>query len=213
MAVRHLTGGRVLIDQWSVRNQIAALAPGEPRERDLSWLDGSTLADLSTDGKRILFSEMSQGGGENYSVYVRGTDGSPAVRLGEGTALGFSRDMRWAMTILPRAVSQLILLPMGSGEPRELPAGKINFEGAWMLPDGKSFVFVGIEPGHGVRTYIQRLEGGPPRAITPDGIWASALSPDGSVIAAQGISDLTSKLYAIAGGEPREIPGIAPGEV
>src|SRR4029077_7165141 len=47
----------------------------------------------------------------------------------------------------------------------------------------------------------------------PDGIWASALSPDGSVIAAQGVSDLTSKLYAIAGGEPREIPGIAPGEV
>jgi len=205
--------GRVLIDQWSVRGQIAALPPGETRERDLSWLDGSALADLSRDGKRILFSEMLQGGGENSGVYVRGTDGSPAVRLGEGTAHTFSSDMKWALTTLPSAGSQLILLPIGSGEPRELPKGKINYESVLPLPDGKNVVFVGIEPGHGVRTYVQRLEGGEPRAITPDGIFASALSPDGSLVAAQGLADTTAKLYAIAGGEPRSIPGIAQGEI
>jgi eukaryotic-like serine/threonine-protein kinase len=204
--------GRVLIDQWSVRSQIAALPPGETRERDLSWLDGSILSDISPDGKRIVFSEMGQGGGENSGVYIRGTDGSPAVRLGEGTAFGFSRDVKWALTTLPRAASQLILLPIGSGEPRELPRGKINYELAWMLPDGKEVVFIGTEPGHGVRTYVQRLDGSPPRAITPDGIWASAVTPDGSVVAAQGPADLTAKLYPIAGGEPRTIPGIAAGE-
>jgi eukaryotic-like serine/threonine-protein kinase len=204
--------GRVLIDQWSVRHQIAALPPGESRERDLSWLDGSVLADISPDGKRILFSEMGQGGGENSGVYIRGTDGSPAVRLGEGTAFGFSRDVKWALTTLPRAASQLVLLPIGSGEPRELPRGKINYENAWMLPDGKEVVFIGIEPGHGVRTYVQRLDGSPPRAITPDGIWATGLSPDGSVVAARGPADPIAKFYPTAGGEPRAIPGIAAGE-
>jgi len=205
--------GRVLIDQWSVRSQIAALAPGETRERDLSWLDGSVLSDLSPDGKLILFSETGQGGGENSGVYVRGTDGSPAVRLGEGTALGFSHDMKWAMATLPRAASQLILLPIGSGEPRELPPGKINFEDAWMMPDGKNLVFNGTEPGHGVRAYVQPLDGGSPRVLTPDGIWATSLSPDGAFVTAQGLADPTPKLYPIAGGEPRAIPGIASGEM
>jgi eukaryotic-like serine/threonine-protein kinase len=204
--------GRVLFDQWSERNQIAAMPPGEARERDLSWLDGSVLSDLSPDGKRILFSEMGEGGGDNSGVYVRGTDGSPAVRLGEGTALSFSRDLKWALTTLPRAASQLILLPIGSGEPRELPRGKINYEGAWMLADGNHVVFIGVEPGHGVRTYVQQLDGSPPRAITPDGIWATVLSPDGSLVAAQGLADPTPKLYALAGGEPRAIPGLAAGE-
>src|SRR5262249_22333966 len=89
--------GRVLIDQYSTRLQIAAQPPGENRERDLSWLDGSTLNDLSRDGKRILFTEQFYGGGENSGVYIRGTDGSPAVRLGEGIAFGFSPDMKWAV--------------------------------------------------------------------------------------------------------------------
>jgi len=204
--------GRVLIDQWSVRNQIAALPPGESRERDLSWLDGSTLADLSPDGKRILFSESGEGGGENSGVYVRGTDASPAVRLGEGTAFKFSRDQKWALTTIPRAASQLILLPIGSGEPRELPRGKINYESAWMLGNGKSVVFIGIEPGHGVRTYVQPVEGGSPRAITPDGIWATAVSPDGSLVAAQGLAEPTPRLYPIAGGEPRSVPAIVAGD-
>jgi eukaryotic-like serine/threonine-protein kinase len=206
--------GRVLIDQWSVRNHIAALPPGETRERDLSWLDGSTLQDISADGKRILFSETSQGGGENSGVYVRATDGSPAVRLGEGTALCFSHDLKWVATTLPRAVSQLILLPIGPGQPRELPQGKINYEDGRLLPDDKSILFVGSEPGHGVRTYVQPLDGSAlPRAFTPDGIWASAVSPDGSFVAAQSQAEPTPKLYPIAGGEPRAIPGIAAGEL
>src|SRR5262249_23248793 len=87
-----------------------------------------------------------------------------------------------------------------------------NYELAWMLPDGKSLVFIGLDPGHGFRTYVQRLDGGEPRAFTPDGIWATAVSPDGSLVAAMGLPDLISKLYAIAGGASRGIPGIGRGE-
>jgi Tol biopolymer transport system component len=205
--------GRVLLDEYSVRNQIAAQLPGETRERDLSWLDGSTLVDISPDGKRILFTESYYGGGENSAVYVRGTDGSPPIRLGEGTAWSFSPDMKWALTSLPRAASQLILLPIGSGQPRELPPGKINYETAWLLPDGKNVVFVGTASGHGVRTYVEPVAGGEPRAITPDGIFATAVIPDGSLVAAMGQTDQRPSLYATAGGEPRAIPGAVGGDV
>jgi len=205
--------GRVLFDQWSVREQIAVLPPGGDRERELSWLDFSVLSDISSDGKSILFSEVGAGSGGNSAVYVRSTDGAPAVRLGEGTALSFSPDHKWALSTPPGAASQLVLLPIGSGEPRVPPKGPINYEAAWLLADGQSVVFIGIEPGHGVRTYFQRLDGSPPRAFTPDGIWASCLSPDGTLVATQGLADQTPKLYVVASGERREIPGAVEGEM
>jgi dipeptidyl aminopeptidase/acylaminoacyl peptidase len=68
--------GRVLAAANSTRIGILALAPGEPMERDLSWFDTSTMPELSEDGRTLLFSEGA-------AVYLRGTDGSPAVRLGE----------------------------------------------------------------------------------------------------------------------------------
>jgi eukaryotic-like serine/threonine-protein kinase len=63
------------------------LAPGEQKEKDLSWLDWSRPGSLSPDGKTILFQEAGEGGGPKYAVYLRNTDGSPAIRLGEGSGL------------------------------------------------------------------------------------------------------------------------------
>ena len=68
------------------------LLAGEDRQRDLWWLELVTLRDVSPDGKFILFEESGEGGGPGYSVYIRNVDGSPAIRLGEGGAQGFSRD-------------------------------------------------------------------------------------------------------------------------
>jgi eukaryotic-like serine/threonine-protein kinase len=200
--------GRVLLDQWSARSEILGLGPGETRERNLSWLDGSLLDSISPDGRRILFSEPQQGGGESSGIYIRGTDGSPAVRLGEGTAQNFSPDMNWALISKLTKTSQLILLPIGSGEPRELPNGTINYENAWMLPDGKRVVFIGTEPGHGVRTYVQAIDGSGLQAITPEGTWAQAVSPDGSLVATFSNAGTISRFYPTAGGEPRPIPAI-----
>ena len=71
-----------------------ALSGGATKERDLSWLDYSYPADLSADGKTLLFDEEGIGGGVQYgdvqdltyAVYIRNTDGTPAIRLGEGGA-------------------------------------------------------------------------------------------------------------------------------
>ena len=52
------------------------------------------------------------------------------------------------------------------------------------MPDGKSVVFAGSEPGHAQRSYIQDLQGGLPRPITPEGVAGSRASPDGRLVAA-----------------------------
>ncbi|MGH9317803.1 MAG: protein kinase domain-containing protein, partial [Thermoanaerobaculia bacterium] len=89
--------GRVLLARDSVRGRMLVLPWGETSERDLSWLDWSAIADMSTDGKTVLFAEQGEGGGGTGVVYVRKTDGSPPVRLGEGYALALSPDKKWAL--------------------------------------------------------------------------------------------------------------------
>ncbi len=83
--------GNALISRDSRRREISVLPPGESRERDMSWFDWSFVRDISEDGKTMVFEEEGAGGGPNYSVFVRSTDGSPAVKLGEGYALSISR--------------------------------------------------------------------------------------------------------------------------
>jgi len=46
----------------------------------------------------MLIEEDGDGGGPNYSVYLRKTDGSAAVRLGEGRAIALSPDSAWVVT-------------------------------------------------------------------------------------------------------------------
>src|ERR1039458_6212782 len=76
--------GLVLMTADKARIGISALPPGETRERSLSWFDWSLISDMSADGKSIVFSETGEAVGANYSVFLRKTDGSPAIRLGEG---------------------------------------------------------------------------------------------------------------------------------
>ena len=88
--------GRVLIARTDDRGGMAVHVPGDAAVRDLSWLDASTLVGIAPDGSRILFTETGVGGGPHGSTYLRGTDGSPAVRLGDGFAHALSPDGRWA---------------------------------------------------------------------------------------------------------------------
>jgi len=86
--------------------------------------------------------------------------------------------------------------------------------GLLLVPDGKRFLFSGNEAGRGVRLYVEDIEGGKPRAITPEGTNALAfsLSPDGKFVAAVG-PDQKGYLYPVEAGEPRAIPGFQAGEL
>jgi hypothetical protein len=91
--------GRLLATRFAYRIGTTAFSPGAERERDLSWLDGSQVADILPDGSMVLFAEVGQGGGLNGHIYVRKTDGSPAVRLGDGEATTFSPDGKWVLAL------------------------------------------------------------------------------------------------------------------
>jgi hypothetical protein len=82
-------------------------------------MDFSILEDLSSDGRIILFSEEGAGGGPGYAVYIRPTDGAPAVRLGKGDALALSSDGAWALaTDLATHTLKLFVGSISSGRPQ-----------------------------------------------------------------------------------------------
>ena len=214
--------GRVLLARVGRRREVMALQEGEAKERDLSWLDYSYPADLSVDGKIVLFDEEGVGGGVQYgnskeltyAVYIRNTDGSPAIRLGEGVADALSPDQKWVIVQSPGSPEQLRLLPTGAGETQPLTNDSINHQWARWFPDGKRFVFSGNEPGKGVRLYTQDLSGGASKPISPEGVDATAfaVSPDGQLVVGTG-PDEKGYFYPTAGGDPRVVNGLEPGDI
>ncbi|MGE5277976.1 MAG: hypothetical protein ACM3SU_13345, partial [Acidobacteriota bacterium] len=206
--------GRVLINSASWRVGISGVSPGDRTERDLSWLDSSRAEDLSADGKTLLFSEEGAGGGPNGSVYIRKTDGSPAVRLGEGYAAALSRDGKWAITIAPDG-SHLALLPTGPGEAKVVRyPGIEGIRAARCFPDDRHVLLVATEKKHGARLYAGDWEGKSLRAISPEGLndLNVSVSPDGGFAAAVG-PDGVPRLYPTTGGEPKSAPGLEAGDL
>jgi serine/threonine protein kinase/Tol biopolymer transport system component len=195
--------GLVLLTADKSRISIFALAPGATRERSLSWFDWSLLTDMSADGKTIVFSETGEAVGANYSIFLRKTDGSPAVRLGDGGFGFLSPDQKWVLAE-DRSPAKLMLLPTGVGEPKQLTDDKTDhFASAWM-PDGKSVIFSTAEPGRGPRTYILEIQGGAPRALTPEGTTGGIVTHDGRFLLATDASR-QRWLYPIAGGQPQKL--------
>ena len=179
--------GRILLTSEMQRRGVIGLPPGESRERDLSWLDWSSPQALSDDGQWLLFEEQAAGaGGDFYAMYLRRTDGSPAIRIGEGRAKKLSSDGKWILAVQDKPSRHLALLPTGPGEPRVIPATEIarNF-GHALLPSGKGVVFAGEEPGKPRRTYLVDIESGARRAITEEGLTGTqaTVSPDGRWLA------------------------------
>jgi len=205
--------GTVLLTRGNDRAGMIGLAPGEAKERDLSWLDWSVPSSLSPDGHMILFQEAGEGGGPKYAIYIRKTDGSPAIRLGEGSGMALSPDGKWALARQNTNPAPLIILPTGVGEMRPVKDDGLNHTGSAWLPDGDHIVFSGIEAGHGMRLYVESLSDGKPKPISEEGVGASViLSPKGDLVADTG-SDRKIYLYSTAGGEPRAVPGTEESEV
>jgi len=179
-------GQRVLLTRGGSRGGIMSVAGPHAQERDLSWLDYSTVADLSADGKTLLFYEWGEGVSARSTIFIRKTDGGEAIRLGEGRPLALSPDTRWALALQETTSQQLILLPTGTGDVRPLPRAAIVEYLDWAVwsRDGRRIFFAGRESGDVRRTYVQDIDGGDPRPVTSDGFVGMLLSPDGQTIAA-----------------------------
>jgi hypothetical protein len=204
--------GRALVTVNDQRMRIVALPPGASGERELSWFDQSAADDLSRDGTLLLFHEGGESTQERTEVYVRATDGSPAIGLGEGHAFALSPDGRRALIAPGKSYTSLALMPIGAGETRALPPGPLKMVTlAWFL-DGERIV-LRARAGDGVwRIWTQDLSAGPPRLVHDAEIAVlSRPAPDGSAVAACA-PDGACAIYPVDGGAARPISPLARGD-
>lgn len=171
--------GRVLLS--TVNSRLGILyTPPNGTQRDLAWLDSSLLYEVSNDAASILFVELSNGQGRNSAIYLRKTDGSPAVQLGFGNRPSLSPDGKWVACI--RRIgdrSSLMLLPTGPGESQYPKIDNIRFDGVEWFPDNKRVLFTGNENGHATRTWMYDPETNKTTPLTPEGTRGTRVSPDG----------------------------------
>ncbi|HZQ24187.1 MAG TPA: protein kinase [Terriglobales bacterium] len=205
--------GRVLITFMSERLSMEARKGG--KDQDLSWYDWTIAKDISPDGRSVLFEEASEPTGANYWIALRALDGSPPIRLGEGSAGGLAPDGKSALAVFTGYPQHISILPVGVGEARTIvPAGVENVLNGpiFFLPDGKHIAFSGNQSGHLLRSYTIALDGSDLRPITPEGSTAYVISPDGQYTAALDANEST-QIYPLAGGAPRPIPGLVAAEI
>jgi len=204
--------GRVLLTRDEQRVGMMALAPGATTEKEVSWRDWSVPTDISADGNTVLFDEEGVESGPTYTVAVRDMRGSPPIPLGQGMAGHLSPDGKWASTIVSNA--HLLLLPTGAGTARQMDPSDIQqyWHGPSWMPDSTQIVFSANRPGHAVQCFAQDIDGGKPRTVTPEGVTFCLISPDGKLIAGNGLTGGGGWLYPVEGGQPHPIPGLQAGE-
>jgi serine/threonine protein kinase len=206
--------GRVLLSKEVWTHGIFFRGPADEKERDLSWLDFSSVSDLSPDGKNLAFFEPGEGAGILTFAYVRKSDGSQAVRLGDCGSPVLSPDQK---SILCESENgdQLSVIATGAAESKNItPFGITQYGSFGWLPGGKEIYIEGYD-GHSWRIYIQDLAGGRPRptapAILPHTRWANLVSPDGKWIVGQDVQG-KAWLYPLAGGSPHLVQGLEENE-
>jgi eukaryotic-like serine/threonine-protein kinase len=203
--------GRILLARSFPRGGVVVLRSGTAQERDLSWLDFSYVADLSADGRQLLLGDIGGGLVGKGGIALRRTDGSPAVLLGEGSALSLSPDGRFVLA-LPDVLGpgdRLLVIATGAGDRRELRHPSIpRFVNAAWFPDGRHIAVVGGAGPNRMRLHVWDVDGqDAPRPLSPEGEFGQpVVAPDGRfVTVAQ--NGKPPALYTVDGGPPRALPG------
>jgi serine/threonine protein kinase len=212
-------GGQMLLVAQIVHLTTNVLSEGHDAERDLSWFDGTRVNDISDDGKRVLFSEELEAGNPRYAAYLRSTDGSAAIRLGEGVGTRLSPDGKRALAVLFFPNPDLVIYPTGLGETRSLRSNEFkSYIWAGWHPDGEHVFVVGTSADYSPHLYLQDLRGGAPRLLTEVELDAAftigvPISADGSrlVLRQRGgqislLAVQNGELTPLHGAEPNDLP-------
>src|SRR5262249_62361551 len=103
----------------------------------------------------VAFDEPGEAGEATGAFYVRGTDGAPAVRLGNGIGPQLSPDGKKVLALVPGPDGnrQLTELPTGeAGESRTIPTGDVQVQIARFFAGGqRNIVTREGASGHRVR--------------------------------------------------------------
>jgi eukaryotic-like serine/threonine-protein kinase len=208
------TDGRVLLATEAARREAVVCRLGETTERNLSWFDWSRLSGLSRDGSFIVFEEQASAVQGTNTVFLRYTDGAPAIRMAEGRARGnpISADGQW-LAIVVGNPPHFQILPVGAGDARIVPCDLAEVTGWSFFPDGSRLLILGNYEGSPKQLYELMIDGSQkPRVLHEGGLTGSfALSRDGKLIAA-GV-DQKVMLISTEGAGDRVLPGCKSGDV
>ncbi len=201
-------GGRCLVSRDELGIGLAVRAPGKRTERDLSWLDSAMDPKLSGDGRTVLFTDQGPWAGSSYNVCVRGSDGSPIVRLGEGHGDDISRDGSAVLAVVHGDKPRLMLYPTGAGPSVRLGVGPLAsiLDARWS-PDEKRILLWGSEPAKAPRCYELTPRDGAVRPITPPGTTIGRMAPDGRTVLARTTGGWA--LFAVGGDAGRPISSLS----
>jgi serine/threonine protein kinase/Tol biopolymer transport system component len=197
--------GRLLIARWDVQVGLRSSSSSASRERELSTTDDSMLSDLSSDGRTILVYDRR-------SLFLRPTDGSPPVRLGEDTrGARLSPDGKWVLALPTKAPQYPLLVPVGAGDVRRVESHSQCEYVEW-FPDGKRILCEIPNPNGPFRMFVIETDTGKSTetAIAADAAAdfdeAGPVSPDGTLVAGIGRSG-DAWVLPLSGGRPRRFPG------
>jgi len=206
--------GRVLIATEAARREVVVGRLGETQERNLTWFDWSRLSGISCDGSFIVFEEQASAVQGVNTVFLRYTDGAPAIRMAEGRARGnpISRDGQW-LAIVTGNPPQLQLVPVGAGDTQFVACDLSEITGLQFYPDGKRLLILGNYEESPKQLFELVIGGdGKARPLTTGGLSGSfALSHDGETIAV-GIEQKVVLLATDGSGE-RPLPGFKAGDI
>jgi Tol biopolymer transport system component len=208
------TSGRVLVSTEEARGAISLVEHGSNQERDLSWLSYSFAPRLSTDGSEVLFTDLSERSGNDYSVYVRKSDGSAAVRIaGGGYGADISPDGKWALVLFAGdPAARLQIVPVGPGQARVFHWDGIQPQWAQWFPDGHRILMHANQPGLPEALFITDADGATPKEVVAGSAPWKAVAPDeksimvyqNEALVVRSLSDGTSK--PISGIQASEFP-------
>ena len=210
--------GRVLLATEAARREAVVVQMKDEQERNLSWFDWSRLSGLSRDGSFIIFEEQASAVQGVNTVFLRYTDGAPAIRMAEGRARGnpISPDGQW-LAIVAGNPPEFQILPVGAGDSRTVPCDLAEITGWQFFPDGKRLLVLGNHAGSPKQLFELTFDGdGKARPLTTTLTGAAlsggfALSHDGTTIAA-GIAQKIV-LLSTEGTDGHPLPGGKTGDI
>jgi len=209
--------GDLLLSSGSLQLGIMGKAPGGGAERDLSCLDSGKVAGISDDGRVIAANITGESGGEQGSVYLRKTDGSPAIRAADGHAYRLSPDGNWISGYALNADGsrRFVLSPTGPGEESEnkVPGLDGGIVYGW-LEGGRRYLVFGHLAGKKWQCFVWDASRGTAQPLCAEGVadaFAYYVSPDRK----RALIPLVQggwRVYAVDGGSAQEVHGVGPGE-
>lgn len=174
---------------------------------DISWLDWPVPHAIAGGGKRVLFDESGDAGGNFYQSFTYdATAARPYKAIGPGRAIDLSADGQWALTQLARQPNDLRLVSTVTGKASEIAAHGFRYSWAKFVGGAKpGQLLVGgsyqdSQPG----VFRQKLPAGTPVRLTRENVSQIVVNDSGTIAAGNALDSIA--VLDLRSGTVRTIP-------